>query len=336
MTIVDIAKESGYSVTTVSRVLNDRKDVSPEARKKIMEIVEAHGFVPNNNAKRLKQNISKNILVLVKGTSNMLFASIIEDIQSVIDETGYTLTVTYLDEDDNIGREAIRLCRERKPLGVLFLGGGRQDFGESIDKFEIPCVLVTTGADGWDMKNLSSVAIDDEAAAECAVDYLIENGHRNIAEVGGNMELSETSISRHKGYVNSLERHGIKWDERYYEKARFSFDSAYEAMTRLLEKDIPITAVFAISDVMAIGAIRAIRDKGLSVPEDISITGFDGTTLADYYNPKIVSIRQQHKELATRSVELLFNMIDLNKVATHEIIPFELTKGESVKKLIEL
>lgn len=333
MTIVDIAKESGYSVTTVSRVLNDRKDVSPEARKKIMEIVEAHGFVPNNNAKRLKQNTSKNILVLVKGTFNMLFASIIEDIQSVIDETGYTVTVTYLDEDDNIGREAIRLCRERKPLGVLFLGGGKQDFGESIDKFDIPCVLVTAGADGFDRKNLSSVAIDDEAAAECAVDYLIENGHRNIAELGGNLELSETAISRHKGYINSLERHGIKWDERYYEKARFSFDSAYAAMTRLLEKDIPITAVFAISDVMAIGAIRAIRDKGLSVPEDISITGFDGTTLADYYNPKIVSIRQQHKELATRSVELLFNMIDLNKAATHEIIPFELTKGESVKKI---
>ena len=194
---------------------------------------------------------------------------------------------------------------------MLFLGGGRQDFGESIDKFEIPCVLVTTGADGWDMKNLSSVAIDDEAAAECAVDYLIENGHRNIAEIGGNLELSETSISRHKGYVNSLERHGIKWDERYYEKARFSFDSAYAAMTRLLEKDIPITAVFAISDVMAIGAIRAIRDKGLSVPEDISITGFDGTTLADYYNPKIVSIRQQHRELATRSVELTILIIYL-------------------------
>ena len=334
MTIVDIAKESGYSVTTVSRVLNDRKDVSPEARKKIMEIVEAHGFVPNNNAKRLKQNTSKNILVLVKGTFNMLFASIIEEIQTVIDVTGYTVTVTYLDEDDNISKEATRLCRERKPLGVLFLGGGKQDFGESVAKFDIPCVLVTTGAEGWELKNLSSVAIDDEAAAECAVDYLIQNGHRNIAELGGNLEISETAISRHKGYIKSLERHGIKWDERYYEKARFSFDSAYEAMTRLLEKDIPITAVFAISDVMAIGAIRAIRDKGLSVPDDISITGFDGTTLADYYNPKIVSIRQHHKDLAVRSVELLFNMIDLNKPATHEIIPFELTVGESVKKML--
>ena len=117
-------------------------------------------------------------------------------------------------------------------------------------------------------------------------------------------------------------------------KMVLDFDSAYEAMTRLLEKDIPITAVFAISDVMAIGAIRAIRDKGLSVPDDISITGFDGTTLADYYNPKIVSIRQHHKDLAVRSVELLFNMIDLNKPATHEIIPFELTVGESVKKML--
>lgn len=334
MTIVDIAKESGYSVTTVSRVLNDRKDVSPEARKKIMEIVEAHGFVPNNNAKRLKQTTSKNILVLVKGTSNMLFASIIEEIQTVIDKTGYTVTVTYLDEDDNVGKEATRLCRERKPLGVLFLGGGKQVFGDSIAKFDIPCVLVTTGADGWDMKNLSSVAIDDEAAAECAVDYLIENGHRNIAELGGNLEVSETSISRHKGLLKSFKKNGLTWDDRYYEKARFSFESAYNAMTKLLEKDIPITAVFAISDVMAIGAIRAIRDKGLSVPEDISITGFDGTTLADYYNPKIVSIRQQYKKLAIRSVEILFNMIDLNKPETHEIIPFELTEGESVKRII--
>ncbi|MCI5518194.1 MAG: LacI family transcriptional regulator, partial [Roseburia sp.] len=94
MTIVDIAKESGYSVSTVSRVLNHRQDVSPEAKKKIMEIVKAHNFVPNTNAKRLKQNTSRNIYVLVKGTSNMLFANITEEIQSVVGQTDYALNIT--------------------------------------------------------------------------------------------------------------------------------------------------------------------------------------------------------------------------------------------------
>ena len=104
-------------------------------------------------------------------------------------------------------------------------------------------------------------------------------------------------------------------------------------MNRLLDKEIPISALFAMSDVTAIGAIRAIRDRGLSVPEDISVIGYDGTMLADYYNPKIVSIRQGYQEIAARSVETLIGMIDLNRPATHELIPFTLTDGESVRKL---
>ena len=183
------------------------------------------------------------------------------------------------------------------------------------------------------MEELSSVSIDDEKAGETIVDYLIEHGHTKIAEIGANLELSQTARLRHNGYLNSLKKHGITPDERYYERARFSYDSAYRAMKKLLEKDIEITAVYAISDVMAIGALRAILDKGLRVPEDISITGFDGSTLAEYYNPKIVSIRQPHKDMAARSVELLFNMIDLHKGSCHEIISFELTEGESVARI---
>ena len=330
VTIVDIAKESGYSVTTVSRVLNNRQDVSPEAKNKIMEIVKAHNFVPNTNAKRLKQTSPRNIYVLVKGTSNMLFANIIEEIQCVVDRSDYSLNITYLDEDDNIGNETIRICRERKPLGVIFLGGSRDDFTEEFSEVSVPCVIVTTCAKGWNVDKLSSLSIDDEKAGETVVDYLIQNGHTKIAEIGANLELSQTAILRHNGYINSLKKNGIVPDERYYERARFSYDSAYRAMERLLEKDIEITAVYAISDVMAIGAIRAILDKGLKVPDDISITGFDGSVLSQYYNPKIVSIRQPHKDMAARSVEMLFNMIDLNKPVTHEIIPFELIRGESV------
>ena len=115
MTIKDIAKESGYSVSTVSRVLNNRDDVSPEAEKKIRRIVAEHNFVPNGNAKHLKQIASKTICVLIKGTSNMVFSGIAEEIQTIVNKTSYTLNMIYLDEEENEVEQAIIQCRERKP-----------------------------------------------------------------------------------------------------------------------------------------------------------------------------------------------------------------------------
>lgn len=331
ITIVDIAKESGYSVSTVSRVLNHKQDVSPAAKKKIMEIVEAHNFVPNNNAKHLKQGVTKNILLLVKGTFNMLFANIIEEIQTIIADTAFNIRVYYLDEDRNEVEEAVRLCSERKPLGVLFLGGNPEYFEEKFAQIKVPCVLVTNQGKELGYENLSSVATDDVAAAEQAVDYLFAQGHTHIGVVGGDRFVSRTAKHRFKGCVKSFEKQGLVFDaENYYETGRFSFDEAYKGTKRLLEKEQPLTAIFAMSDSMAIGAIRAIRDNGLRVPEDISVVGFDGIDLASYYNPKIVTIRQGYKEIAARSVEVLIGMVDLNRPASHELIPFELKQGESV------
>ena len=332
MTIVDIAKESGYSVSTVSRVLNGRRDVSPAARKKIMEIVDAHQFVPNNNAKHLKQSVSKSILILAKGTSNMLFSNIIEAVQVILGKSDYTLRVNYLDEEANEVSEAIRVCREHKPMGILFLGSNAEYFKEQFAQVHVPCVLVTDRGDELEFDNLASVSTDDVAAAEMAVDYLFEHGHRHIAVIGGDLENSSPSSHRKMGCVNSFKKYGCEFDEAYYGKARFSYESAYNAMQQLLSKKLPITAVFAMSDVMAIGAMRAIFDAGLRVPEDISMIGFDGTVLADYYNSKIVTICQQYDRIAQRSVEIFLSMIDLNKPATHELIPFSLKNEESVIK----
>ena len=336
ITIVDIAKESGYSVSTVSRVLNNKTDVSPVAKQKIMEIVEAHHFVPNNNAKHLKQGVTKNILVLVKGTSNMLFASIIEEMQTIVAETSYSLRVYYLDEDRNEVAEAVRLCRERKPLGVMFLGGNPQYFEADFSAVTVPSVLVTNQGDMLGFENLSSIATDDVAAAEEAVDYLFAQGHHNIGVIGGDRFVSRTAKQRFMGCQKSFEKKGLEFDaDTYYEQGRFSFDSAYRAMTRLLDKKIPMTAVFAMADTMAVGAVRAIRDYGLRVPEDISVMGFDGISLAEYYNPKIATIRQGYKEMANKSVEVLFGMMDYNRPASHVIVPFELIQGESVKSINE-
>lgn len=332
VTIKDIARESGYSVSTVSRVLNHRSDVSPDARKKIEEVVAEFNFVPNNNAKHLKQNNSKAIGVLVKGISNMLFASIVEEIQQMIERTEFTLVVSYLDEDANEVEQAILLCRERKPLGLLFLGGNPDYFEQGFSGVDVPCVLVSNLANHMNFDNLSSVATDDIEAARCAVDALFEAGHEKIGILGGNIEKSYTSHQRFLGCEESFKKHGKTLEkERCYEKVRFSFDSAYRGMERLVEKFPDVTAVFAMSDVMAIGAIRALRDKGYQVPEDISVIGFDGTTLAEYYNPKLATIKQQYQTLATRSVEILFGQIELKKEPIHEVVPFEFISGESIR-----
>ena len=336
VTIKDIARESGYSVSTVSRVLNNRNDVSPDARKKIEEVVAKFNFVPNNNAKHLKQNNSKAIGVLVKGISNMLFASVVEEIQRMIEKTEYTLVVSYLDEDADEVEQAILLCRERKPLGLLFLGGNPEYFHREFSGVDVPCVLVTNRAKEMHFENLSSVATDDIAAARCAVDQLFVAGHRRIGILGGDFDKSYTSHQRFLGCEQSFSEHGAVLDvEHCYEKARFSFGSACRAMKRLIGKFPDVTAVFAMSDVMAIGAIRALRDLGYRVPEDVSVIGFDGTSLAEYYNPKLATIKQQHQTLANRSIEILFGQIELKKEPIHEIVPFEFVNGESIRVIDE-
>ena len=334
VTIKDIARESGYSISTVSRVLNHRSDVSPDAKKKIEETVEKFHFVPNNNAKHLKQSNTKIIGVLVKGISNMLFSNIVEEIQRMISKTEYTLVVTYIDEDDNEVEQALQLCRERKPLGLLFLGGNPDFFRQDFAKVDVPSVLITNQANNLQFENLSSVATDDIAAGKCAVDALFEAGHDKIGIIGGDPIKSYTSHQRYLGCKESFAEHHVEMNlDVCYEKARFSFDSAYLAMKRLIGKYPDLTAVFAMSDVMAIGAIRALRDLDYRIPEDISVIGFDGTDLAEFYNPKLATIRQQYKTLAVRSVEILFGQIELKKEPVYEVVPFEFGSGESIRNL---
>ncbi len=334
VTIKDIARESGYSISTVSRVLNHRSDVSPDAKKKIEETVEKFHFVPNNNAKHLKQSNTKIIGVLVKGISNMLFSNIVEEIQRMISKTEYTLVVTYIDEDDNEVEQALQLCRERKPLGLLFLGGNPDFFRQDFAKVDVPGVLITNQANILPFENLSSVATDDIEAGKCAVDALFAAGHNKIGIIGGDPIKSYTSHQRYLGCKESFAEHHVEMNlDVCYEKARFSFDSAYRAMKRLIGKYPDLTAVFAMSDVMAIGAIRALRDLDYRIPEDISVIGFDGTDLAEFYNPKLATIRQQYKTLAVRSVEILFGQIELKKEPVYEVVPFEFGSGESIRNL---
>lgn len=332
MTIKDIAKESGYSVGTVSRVLNGSENVSEKAKEIIMAVVKKHHFQLNNNAKLLKQQSSQGIAIIIKGAHNMLFAALLEQIQALIEKRGYAGMMFYIDEDDNEVEVARQVCRERRPLGILFLGTNREYFRKSFHHITVPCVMVTNSAEELEKENLSWVTIDDKAAAMVAVEHLFALGHRNVGILGGNIEKSYTAYCRYMGAKAAMEKQGLTFDEeRQYVRAYFSVSEGYHAMEKLLEKMPEVTAVFAMADVMAIGAIRAICDRGLRVPEDISIIGFDGIDIGRYMMPRLTTIRQHREAIATRSVEVLLECIEGEMKSVHEIEAFHLVPGESVR-----
>jgi len=334
MTIKDIAKESGYAIGTVSRVLNNHPDVSDKARKRIMEVVEKHHFQLNSNAKHLKQQASQGIAIIVKGSNNMLFSALIEELQGMIRSRGYACLMYYIDELADEMEQALLVCRERRPLGILFLGSNLEYFRERFHEINIPCVLVTNSGETLGFDNLSSVTTDDALAAEAAVKHLLELGHHNIGILGGVLEKSRAAYTRYIGCLKAFESSDVDFDlEKQYESALFSIAQGYNAMERLLNKMPGITAVFAMSDVMAVGAIRAIRDRGLQVPADISVVGFDGIELVNYLTPKLTTIRQDRETIAKRSVEILLACIRDNMKAVHEVVPFKVIAGESTREI---
>ena len=335
MTIKDLAAKTGYAVGTVSRALNDHPNVSEKARKVILQTAAEMGFELNINAKQLKQQHSNTVLVIVKGTGNEFFSEMLECIQTLIAKTRYQLVVDYLDEDLNEVIRAVQLCREKKPVGILFLGGNSKNFSGDFDKIDIPCVEVTNDASALNFHNLSSVTTDDRKAARCAIDTLVACGHRKIAVIGGDKTSSDISRLRYEGCQLSFEEHGISFDpQRDYRGVRFSCEDGYKAARSLLAAG-DYTAMFAFSDVMAIGAIRALWEAGKRVPEDVSVMGLDGLALGNYLVPQLSTVRQDFRTIALRSVEILLDAVEDGRTAVHETVPFAVQRRESIRAIPE-
>jgi len=330
MTIKDIARLSGYGVATVSRVLNDHPDVSAETRQKVLAVVAEQGFQPNNNAKHLKQQAGTSIAIIVKGTMNMLFADLVEKLQALLREAGQDTAVYYLDEDANEVAYACLLCRERKPQGILFLGGDRELFQAGFRDISVPCVLLTNTARDLGFGNLSSITTDDREASRQAVLFLAGQGHRRIGLLGGNWSCFQIGHSRYLGCRQACRELGLEFDECQCEPCRYSLEDGYAAAKVLLGRCPDLTAIFAVSDVTALGAMRALRDLGKRVPEDISVMGYDGVAIGQYSLPRLATVRQDTQQLAERGVDALLRGITRNSPPVHDLVPFQLIQGESV------
>lgn len=332
MTIKDLSAQTGYSVGTISRVLNNQPNVSEKARATILEAANACGFQLNTNAQQLRQQRSNNILVLVKGYSNQLFGGLVEAIQSRLDGSAYHLVLDYLDEDSNEVLRAVQLCREKKPVGVLFLGGNRRHFLGDFDRIDVPCVLVTNDASELPFSNLSSVCSNDKEAVRQLMEELIQQGHRSIAIIGGDRDKSDTSRRRFEGCLAAFEKHQLSFAPEDYVAVRFSYDHGYRAAETLIQRGKHHTAIFCMADVMALGAIRCLSDHGYSVPKDVSVVGFDGLSVGSYMIPRLSTVSQSVSDLAQRSVELLKQAIN-GSGAVHEMIPAQVMIRESVRTI---
>ena len=193
MTIKDIARESGYAVGTVSRVLNNNPRVSEDARRKILAVVAQHGYQPNANAKHLKQQVPEGLALIVKGTQNALFADLLDKLQPCLEARGYTPTVYYNNVSTDELACAQTIFAERRPCGLFFIGAHPQCFTPALASLGIPCLLLTNNAAGLGIENLSSVSVDDRAAAAVMIEQLYAKGHRVIGIIGDRPETSRPS-----------------------------------------------------------------------------------------------------------------------------------------------
>lgn len=337
MNIKDIARLAGVGVSTVSRVINDHPDVKDETREKILKIIKESNYIPNNSARILKKNNTNNIGVLVKGVFNPFFAEMINIIGNRINEAGYTMILQqndYATEDDV--DNLIAFVKEKRLQGIICLGGNFLNINdESFQFLDIPVVLTSVNTLSKESKSkFSSIGIDNVLAAKASIQYLIDKGHRNIGILLG--EKNDVGISglRLEGYKKALEENNIPYSEENVFIGDYDYSGAYRVTKEIVNNRKDITAIFSISDIMAVGAAKSVIDQGLQVGEDISIMGFDGMDISKYYNPGITTVKQPKKNMANNSIDLLLALLAKKEEHKHIIFETKIIERESCKEVV--
>lgn len=337
MNIRDIAKLAGVGVSTVSRVINNHPDVKDETREKILKIIKESNYIPNNSARILKKNNTNNIGVLVKEVFNPFFAEMINIIGNRINEAGYTMILQqndYATEDDV--DNLIAFVKEKRLQGIICLGGNFLNINdESFQFLDIPVVLTSVNTLSKESKSkFSSVGIDNILSAKESIQYLIAKGHRNIAILLGEKNDFGISKLRLEGYRKALEENNIPYSEENVFIGNYDYSGAYRVTKEIIKSRKDITAIFSISDIMAVGAAKSVIDQGLQVGEDISIMGFDGMDVSKYYNPGITTVKQPKKQMANNSIDLLLALLAKKEDHKHIIFETKIIERESCKELI--
>lgn len=315
VTIYDVAKKANVGIGTVSRVINNSPQISPKTREKVLKVIKELKYQPHAMAQSLARNRTNTIACIVPDFTGYFFVELLRSIQREISKAGYDLILYSVDEFDKKDIFLKKTIREKKVDGVMLLSLEITDKeAERFQQSNFPIVLVDTYHPGLD-----SISIENEYGAYIATDHLIKLGHRKIAMITGQLNSVPGSL-RLEGYKKALNRNNIDFDERYVYSVEldindelslnhgFNEDSGFKGMQQLLNQfeEIP-TAIFIASDIQAIGAIRAIREKNLKIPENIAIVSFDDIQLARYFG--LTTVHQPIAEMGRLAVQRLLECL---------------------------
>ncbi|MFB6466380.1 LacI family DNA-binding transcriptional regulator [Cytobacillus sp. Hz8] len=315
VTIKDIAKLANVSHTTVSRALNDSPLIKPETKRKILEIVSQLKYTPNINAKSLAMQKSYTIGLfftsITNGTSLSFFVDTVKGINSVINEE-YNLFVRGIDDYHDFSS-----IYKRRFNGIVLMSQSEVDnaFINHVRDQNIPLVVLNREVEGQSIVNILS---HDREGSCHAVNYLIKKGHNDIAIIEGAKGF-KSSLERKQGYLQALIKHHIPIRNEYMVKGNYDMISGHKAMEELLSLKNPPSAVFCSNEDMAVGAINAIFAKGLNVPKDISIIGFDDIASSRYTNPSITTVKKNIEKISQIGAEKILKMVENQEVMEEKI-----------------
>ncbi|MGN4125383.1 LacI family DNA-binding transcriptional regulator [Lysinibacillus sphaericus] len=330
MNIMDVAQKSGVSKTTVSRVLNNEKYVSDKTREKVLTAIQELGYAPNWVARSLVTNKTNLIGVIVPEVDLSFYYSIISEMEKMAFEKGYKLFICNTLHRPEKETEYLSLLKEMRVDGLILM---HEELAEqsikTIQDWGITCLFLSGEILNSD---IPSVLIDNYAASKAMTEYLIRLGHKKINFIAGNESEHATLNSRLAGFLDGVQQSGkeITYNIAYGD---YSMESGYKIMKKTLETEIHPTAVFAISDDIAVGAMNCLLDFGFQVPNDVSVAGFDASNISTVCRPRLTTVEQPIELLAKTGIELLIATIGSNIIEKKTYVPFQLLIRESCMSL---
>jgi len=337
-TIKEVAKVANVSITTVSRVSNGSKGVSAKTRRRVLNVIKELGYSPSAIASGLKTQLSKSIGIAVPDTIGDFYGEIINGIESTATENGYNLIISLNHHIVKEELSAVNFFKAKKVDGaILVTTSGDDDYVRSLIEEDYNIVLLDRDPHGL---KVDTVKIDNFRGGYLATEYLLNLGHSAILFIEG-VPYIDSSKERFNGYKKALKDKGIKLNSDFILSGDFFVESGYSSIKKYLNKyGLNFTAIFASNDQMAMGAIKALNDKSISIPNDVSMVGFDDSYISPYTIPPLTTIKQQREEMGKVAAELL-----LDRISSHDkkkrtprqvIIPVELIERESATPFPEV
>ncbi|MDN3670364.1 LacI family DNA-binding transcriptional regulator [Echinicola jeungdonensis] len=327
-TITDIAKALNVSASTVSRALHDSPSISQETKDAVIALAKQLNYQPNMLAVSLLNKKTKTIGVIVPEITSYFFATVISGVQDMVEEANYKLIICQSNESFEEEKKLIETLSLGRVDGFLISPSSKTTNFEHLEKLRAsgnPVVVFDRDCPNFEA---DKVLVDDYDGAFQAVDYLVKTGCQRIAHITGPKNLT-TCQHRKAGYLDALKKNGRTVNPDYITEVEgFTSEDGEEAAKKLLDLDTPPDAIFAINDAVAIGAMAVIREKGIHIPEEISLVGFDDEPYSKYFKPSLTSVWQPVYDLGMLSSRILMNHI-LNDLEDYNY-RYELLKPELI------